>query len=500
MVKRVGKYEIGKTLGEGTFGKVKYAVNTETGEKVAIKILDKEKIQKQNMGAQIKKEISIMKMVKHPHVVKLYEVLASRSKIFIVLELIEGGELFDKIVASGRFNEDQARFYFRQLIKGVKYCHAQGVCHRDLKPENLLLDATGFLKISDFGLSALYTGSADDEGRATLLHTTCGTPNYVAPEVLNDKGYDGRAADVWSAGVILYVLLAGFLPFDEPHMSALFRKIQKAEFTYPSWFPADARKLIDRILIADPTRRASVAEIEADKWFIGPDGYKDEEVVAAAATATGDDVEEAVDDPEEGAGSAAAGGAAAAHTPASPAGGAAAKPVAAAAAASAAPAAATSSTSSSRPTGISVLNAFEVVNMFGGLALNRLLESGEKREKLLAVTPQFISAMPASTILMRITGAFASLGGEVTVDDKSFKVKGKFATASRGSISVIVQIFAISDSLHLVELKRGRGDIMEYQSIYTKMRELLADIVTKGSMARMTGYGATVAVGGAGSA
>lgn len=318
--------------------------------------------------------------------------------------------------------------------------------------------------------------------------------------MLNDKGYDGRAADVWSAGVILYVLLAGFLPFDEPHMSALFRKIQKAEFTYPSWFPADARKLIDRILIADPTRRASVAEIEADKWFIGPDGYKDEEVVAAAATATGDDVEEAVDDPEEGAGSAAAGGAAAAHTPASPAGGAAAKPVAAAAAASAAPAAASSSTSSSRPTGISVLNAFEVVNMFGGLALNRLLESGEKREKLLAVTPQFISAMPASTILMRITGAFASLGGEVTVDDKSFKVKGKFATASRGSISVIVQIFAISDSLHLVELKRGRGDIMEYQSIYTKMRELLADIVTKGSMARMTGYGATVAVGGAGSA
>jgi serine/threonine protein kinase len=139
-----------------------------------------------------------------------------------------------------RFNEETARFYFRQLVTGVKYCHNQGVCHRDLKPENLLLDEHSNLKISDFGLSALYTGAADDTSRATvrelgrcccvcvgvtspcavlftcqLLHTTCGTPNYVAPEVLNDKGYDGRAADVWSMGVILYVLLAGFLPFDE---------------------------------------------------------------------------------------------------------------------------------------------------------------------------------------------------------------------------------------------------------------------------------------------
>ncbi|KDO29939.1 serine/threonine protein kinase [Saprolegnia parasitica CBS 223.65] len=235
MVKKVGKYEIGKTLGEGTFGKVKYAVNTETDERVAIKVLDKDKIQKQNMGAQIKKEISIMKMVRHRHVVVLKEVLASRTKIFIVLELITGGELFDKIVSEGRFNEETARFYFHQLVNGVEYCHSQGVCHRDLKPENLLLDENGDLKISDFGLSALYEGGGDgtDGSRASLLHTTCGTPNYVAPEVLADKGYDGRAADVWSIGVILYVLLAGFLPFDEPTMSALFRKIQKGRVLVP---------------------------------------------------------------------------------------------------------------------------------------------------------------------------------------------------------------------------------------------------------------------------
>jgi serine/threonine protein kinase len=213
MVKKVGKYEIGKTLGEGTFGKVKYAVNSETDERVAIKVLDKEKIQKQNMGAQIKREISIMKMVRNPHVVVLKEVLASRTKIFIVLELVTGGELFDKIVSEGRFDEKTARFYFRQLVAGVEYCHSQGVCHRDLKPENLLLDENEDLKISDFGLSALYDQSnldETDQSRAALLHTTCGTPNYVAPEVLADKGYDGRAV---SREHVIYLLFVSLLLF-----------------------------------------------------------------------------------------------------------------------------------------------------------------------------------------------------------------------------------------------------------------------------------------------
>jgi serine/threonine protein kinase len=236
MVKRVGKYELGRTLGEGTFGKVKYAINTETKEAVAIKVLDKEKIQKQNMGNQIKKEISIMKMVKHEYIVGMIEVLASKTKIFIVLELIVGGELFDKIVTVGKLTEDQAFFYFNQLVEGVEYCHKLGVCHRDLKPENLLLDEHGNLKISDFGLSSLYVGDAEMDGasRTELLHTTCGTPNYVAPEVIADQGYDGKKADVWSIGVILYVLIAGFLPFDEGTIMALFSKIQKADFTYPN--------------------------------------------------------------------------------------------------------------------------------------------------------------------------------------------------------------------------------------------------------------------------
>jgi serine/threonine protein kinase len=135
MVKTVGKYELYRTLGEGSFGKVKYAVNKETNEAVAVKILDKDKIQKQNMGAQIKKEISIMRMIKHNNVVCVKDVFATTSKIFIVLELVEGGELFDKITSQGRLSEPQARFYFRQVVEGLDHCHSQGVCHRDLKPE-----------------------------------------------------------------------------------------------------------------------------------------------------------------------------------------------------------------------------------------------------------------------------------------------------------------------------------------------------------------------------
>lgn len=172
---RVGKYELGRTLGEGTFAKVKYAKHVETGEAVAIKIIDKERILKRKM---IKREISTMKLIKHPNVVHLKEVLASKTKVYIVLEFVDGCELFDKIVETGRMGEDQARKYFQQLIHAVDYCHSRGVYHRDLKPENLLLDSKGDLKVSDFGLSAL----AQQRWEDGLLHTTCGTPNYVAPE------------------------------------------------------------------------------------------------------------------------------------------------------------------------------------------------------------------------------------------------------------------------------------------------------------------------------
>lgn len=261
--RRVGKYEMGRTIGEGTFAKVKFARNSETGEAVAIKILDKDKVLKHKMAEQIKREIATMKLIRHPHVVQLYEVLASKTKIFIVLEFVTGGELFDKIVNHGRMHEKEARKYFQQLINAVDYCHSRGVYHRDLKPENLLLDVNGNLKVSDFGLSALSQQVRDDG----LLHTTCGTPNYVAPEVLNDHGYDGTTADLWSCGVILFVLLAGYLPFDDSNLMNLYNKISAAEFTCPPWISFGAIKLITRILDPNPTTRITVPEILEDEWF-----------------------------------------------------------------------------------------------------------------------------------------------------------------------------------------------------------------------------------------
>ncbi|KAM0833488.1 hypothetical protein ACQ4PT_064231 [Festuca glaucescens] len=230
---RVGKYELGRTLGEGTFAKVKFAKNVETGENVAIKILDKEKLLKHKMIGQLKREISTMKLIRHPNVIRMYEVMASKTKIYIVIELVSGGELFDKIVSRRRLKEDDARKYFQQLINAVDYCHSRGVYHRDLKPENLLLDANGTLKVSDFGLSALSQQVRDDG----LLHTTCGTPNYVAPEVIINKGYDGAKADLWSCGVILFVLMAGYLPFEDSNLTSLYKKrITIADVINNEWF------------------------------------------------------------------------------------------------------------------------------------------------------------------------------------------------------------------------------------------------------------------------
>ncbi|KAE8658686.1 CBL-interacting protein kinase 23 [Hibiscus syriacus] len=200
-----------------------------------------------------------MKLVRHPYVVRLHEFIASRTKIYIILEFIAGGELFDKIIQNGRLSEAKARRYFQQLIDGVELCHSKGVYHRDLKPENLLLDSQGNLKISDFGLSALPEQLAYFGRR--------GTPNYVAPEVLGHKGYDGAVADIWSCGVILYVLMAGYLPFDELDRTTLYSKIERAQFSCPSWIPVEAKSLIHRILDPNPQTRITIEQIRSDEWF-----------------------------------------------------------------------------------------------------------------------------------------------------------------------------------------------------------------------------------------
>ncbi|EPS71159.1 hypothetical protein M569_03590, partial [Genlisea aurea] len=257
-----GQYEIGRLLGHGTFAKVYHARNLQTGKNVAIKVVGKEKVIRAGMMEQVKREISVMKMVHHPNIVELHEVLASKSKIYYAMEYVRGGELFARI-AKGRLREDTARRYFHQLISAIDFCHSRGVYHRDLKPENLLLDEEGNLKVTDFGLSTF----AENLRQDGLLHTTCGTPAYVAPEVIGKKGYDGAKADIWSCGVVLYVLLAGYLPFQDDNIVSMYRKIYKGDFKCPAWFSSETRKLVTRMLDPNPSTRISIAKIMESSWF-----------------------------------------------------------------------------------------------------------------------------------------------------------------------------------------------------------------------------------------
>eukprot|EP00906_Rhabdomonas_costata_P019084 RCo027788 len=279
-VKTVGKYELGKTLGKGNFSKVKYAVDTETNKAYAIKVIDKAQLARQHMEEQQKREIAIMKHLKHENIVRMTEVLQTSKHIYIVLELITGGELFDRIVAAKRFDEIVGRKYFQQLISAIYYCHLQGVAHRDLKPENLLLDAHDKLRVSDFGLSNLQRTGAGGE----LLHTVCGTPNYVAPEVLKDKGYSGFTADVWSCGVILFVMLAGHQPFNDSSIKALFVKIQRGDYRMAQHFSPEVKELIAQILVVDPAKRITLDGIIATPWFrMGWDDAKFQDMKASCA-------------------------------------------------------------------------------------------------------------------------------------------------------------------------------------------------------------------------
>ncbi|XP_027334243.1 CBL-interacting serine/threonine-protein kinase 10 isoform X2 [Abrus precatorius] len=256
------RYELGRLLGQGTFGKVYYARSAITNQSVAIKVIDKDKIMRTGQAAQIMREISVMRVARHPNIIQLFEVMANKKKIYFVMEYAKGGELFNK-VAKGKLKEEVAHKYFKQLINAVDFCHSRGVYHRDIKPENILLDDNGNLKVSDFGLSAL----ADSKRQDGLLHTPCGTPAYVAPEVIKRKGYDGVKADIWSCGIVLFVLLAGYLPFHDPNLIEMYRKINKAELKCPNWFPAEVCQLLSKMLDPNPDNRISISNIREYCWF-----------------------------------------------------------------------------------------------------------------------------------------------------------------------------------------------------------------------------------------
>lgn len=427
VVRKVGKYEVGRTIGEGTFAKVKFAQNTETGESVAMKILDRSTILKHKMVDQIKREISIMKRVRHLHVVRLHEVLASRTKIYIILEFITGGELFDKIVHHGRLGEAESRRYFQQLIDGVSYCHSKGVFHRDLKPENLLLDSQGNLKISDFGLSAL-----PEEG-VSLLRTTCGTPNYVAPEVLSHKGYDGALADAWSCGVILYVLMAGYLPFDEMDLPTLYSKIEKADYSCPSWFPVGAKSLIHQILDPNPQTRIHIEEIKNDEWFkkdYVPAGFLEYEDINL------DDVNAFLDDSE-----------------------------------------------GERPdeqcrdedAGPLNLNAFDLIILSQGLNLSALFDRGQDSVKH---QTRFVSQKPAKLVLSTMEVVAQSMGFKTHIRNYKMRVEG-LSENKTSHFSVILEIFEVTPTFVMVDIQKAVGDAGEYLKFYKSFCNNLEDIIWK---------------------
>ncbi|KAG0501574.1 hypothetical protein HPP92_001646 [Vanilla planifolia] len=422
---RVGRYELGRTLGEGTFAKVKFARNLETGENVAIKILDKEKVLRHKIADQIKREISTMKLIRHPNVVRMFEVMASKTKIYIVLELVTGGELFDKIARQGRFKEDEARKYFQQLINAVDYCHSRGVYHRDLKPENLLLDSGGQLKVSDFGLSALPQQLQADG----LLHTTCGTPNYVAPEVINNKGYDGAKADLWSCGVILFVLMAGYLPFDDSNLLSLYNKIFKADFTCPSWFSTNAKKLIKKILDPNPQTRITIAEILENEWFkkgYQPPRFETAEIslddVNAVFSESGEAANFVVEQREE------------------------------------------------RP---AVMNAFELISTSQGLNLGVLFEKQMghvKRET------RFASRLSPERILSKIEEAAKPLGFKTEKQNYRMKMEGE-KSGRKGHLAIATEVFEVAPSLNMVELRKTRGDTLEFHKFYKSISTGLNEII-----------------------
>ncbi|CAH9138587.1 unnamed protein product [Cuscuta epithymum] len=398
------RYELGRLLGQGAFAKVYYARSIITGQSVAIKVIDKEKVLKVGLTDQIKREISVMRLVRHPNIILLYEVMATKTKIYFVIELAKGGELFNKL-AKGRLKEDVARKYFHQLLNAVDFCHSQGVYHRDLKPENLLLDEDGNMKVSDFGLSAL----AESKRQDGLLHTTCGTPAYVAPEVINMKGYDGAKSDIWSCGVILYVMLAGYLPFHESNLMKMYRKIGKADFRCPNWFQPELRRLLLRMLDPNPSTRISIARIREHQWV--KRGMKSQ-------------FDHARYEKQES---------------------------------------------------LRVLsfNAFDLISIYSGFDLSRLFQE-TCLEKVYYIT----SSKPPSTIINKLEDIAKSLKLNLTKRDAGVLRFEGAKEGRKGTLSIDAEIFELTPAIHLVELKKSNGDLLEYDQIINDgIKPVLEDIV-----------------------
>eukprot|EP00475_Leptophrys_vorax_P018760 TRINITY_DN2562_c0_g1_i2.p1 TRINITY_DN2562_c0_g1~~TRINITY_DN2562_c0_g1_i2.p1 ORF type:complete len:369 (+),score=85.48 TRINITY_DN2562_c0_g1_i2:412-1518(+) len=360
----------------------------------------------------------------------MYEVLASDSNLYIVMELVTGGELFQLIADYGRLEESKARVYFVQLMAGLDYCHKHGIFHRDLKPENLLLDANGVLRISDFGLSALHPNN-EAESMVSNNSTPCGTPNYISPEVITGASYSAAAVDVWACGVILFVLLAGYLPFQGKCMASLFKTIVRAEVVYPEWFSPSAVSLIDGLLTADPVHRLKIEEIMDHDWMKQDqtlltrlhsrvksisDGSPDLDFETKVKEEyVKDEIQEVQDVPIE-------------------------------------------------------LNAFDLINLFGGAAINRmfektpkspggklkgsksLLKTNARNLVLLDTMNSFASSCSLSQIIRRISEVLDSLS--IKSVERQRNCAFKFFLSSTPQVIVKVQVFLIGPDVHVVEVRK----------------------------------------------
>ena len=255
-------YEIKETIGKGTFSVVKLGINKITKEKVAIKILKKKKMQKSKDKSRLEREISILKRLNHINVIKIYKITEELENYYIVMEYCENGELFNYIVAHQRLSEEETSYFFYQLINGLDYIHHKNIVHRDLKPENLLLSKDNILKIVDFGLSNYYYL----DGK--LLSTPCGSPCYASPEMVCGNKYNGFRIDIWSCGIIIFAMICGYLPFEDPDNEILFKKIMKCEVDYPDYLSDDVLDIMNKIIVVDPNKRYNIEQIKKHPFYL----------------------------------------------------------------------------------------------------------------------------------------------------------------------------------------------------------------------------------------
>ncbi|XP_077143746.1 serine/threonine-protein kinase MARK2 isoform X10 [Ranitomeya variabilis] len=264
----IGNYRLLKTIGKGNFAKVKLARHVLTGKEVAVKIIDKTQLNSSSLQ-KLFREVRIMKVLNHPNIVKLFEVIETEKTLYLVMEYASGGEVFDYLVAHGRMKEKEARAKFRQIVSAVQYCHQKFIVHRDLKAENLLLDSDMNIKIADFGFSNEFTFG-------NKLDTFCGSPPYAAPELFQGKKYDGPEVDVWSLGVILYTLVSGSLPFDGQNLKELRERVLRGKYRIPFYMSTDCENLLKKFLILNPSKRGTLEQIMRDRWMNV--GHEDDEL------------------------------------------------------------------------------------------------------------------------------------------------------------------------------------------------------------------------------